>query len=383
MDILLCNYEYPPLGGGGGVFCAQIAGELAKRNRVTVLTSAVGGQAQRETENGVEVIRVATGERHDRAAATLPAMFRYVLNAMFTGQRLVRERQFDIVNTYFAVPTGPAGHRLARLANTPHVLTILGGDIYDPSKALSPHRHWALRAIVRHLLLGSTRVVAESKDIESNMRRYFTPDLGCELIPLGIQRPVPAESSAIDVGLPPEAATMVTVGRLVERKAVDQLIDIAQGLADNTYLLILGDGPLRELLEEQAARSSAPSRLRFLGHVSDEDKFSILRQSDVFVSTSQHEGFGLVFLEAMACGLPVISYDRGGQIDFLTNGETGFVVPLNDSETFSRRCRQLLMDKSRAVEMGNNASRVAEGYSIEACARLYEDLFRALLSGGT
>ena len=383
MDILLCNYEYPPLGGGGGVFCAQIAGELAQRHRVTVLTSAVGGQEQRDIENGVEVIRVPTGERRDRAAATFPAMFRYVLNATLAGQRLVREREFDIINSYFAIPTGPVGHRLARRSSTPHVLTILGGDIYDPSKALSPHRHWVLRSIVRRLLRSSTTVVAESKDIANNMSRYFTPELGCELIPLGIERPPPARSPAMELGLPPEAVTMVTVGRLVERKAVDQLIDIAQGLADNVYLLILGDGPLRAVLEEHAAKGSAPSRVRFLGHVSDEDKFAILHQSDVFVSTSQHEGFGLVFLEAMACGLPVISYDRGGQIDFLTDDETGFVVTLNDSKTFSKRCQTVLTDKTRAEEMGKNATRVAEEHYIETCAQRYEDLFKGLVANQT
>ena len=82
--------------------------------------------------------------------------------------------------------------------------------------------------------------------------------------------------------------------------------------------------------------------MHVLGQVSDEQKYAALAISDVFVSASQHEGFGLVFLEAMAFGLPVVCYDRGGQTDFLTSGETGAVVRLNDTrsvrETPSRRC---------------------------------------------
>ena len=62
------------------------------------------------------------------------------------------------------------------------------------------------------------------------------------------------------------------------------------------------------------------------------DKYAALAIADAFVSTSQHEGFGLVFLEAMACGLPIVCYDRGGQTDFLASGETGFVVQLNDTD---------------------------------------------------
>ena len=381
MKILLCNYEYPPLGGGGGVFCAQIAGELAQRHEITVLTSAVGSNEQRDVENGVEVIRVPTGKRQDRAAATFPAMFRYVWSARSAGRRLVRDRDFDIINSYFVIPTGPVGDLLAHLTGKPHVISILGGDIYDPSKAMSPHRHWFLRAVVRRLLRRSTRVVAESEDIADNMRRYFTPELGSDLIPLGIERPPASNASAIDLGLPPEARKMVTVGRLVDRKAVDQLIDLTESLTDNEHLVIVGDGPLRPDLEKRAASGSAGARIHFLGHVTDEEKFAALRQSDVFVSTSQHEGFGLVFLEAMACGLPVISYDRGGQVDFLTSGQTGFVVQLNDSETFLKHCQTLLRDKRLSTEMGSNAANVTEDYFIETCAHRYEELFAALASG--
>ena len=380
LDILLCNYEYPPLGGGGGVFCAQIAGELAKTHKITVLTSAIGEQTQRDTDNGVEVIRVPVGDRPDLAAATFPNMFRYVKHAIPAGKELVRERNFDIITSFFAIPTGPVGHKLASITGTPHVINILGGDIYDPSKTLSPHRRWILRAIVRHLLRSSARVVAESQDIRSNMQRYFTPELDCDLIPLGIERPLPAKSPPVDLALPAEATKMVTLGRLVSRKAVDQLIKITEGLGGSEYLLIMGDGPLRPELEAQARKGSASPRVRFLGHVCEEDKFSILRQSDVFVSTSQHEGFGLVFLEAMACGLPVISYDRGGQVDFLTDGQTGHVVKLNDSETFANHCQTLLANKLQAIEMGNNAKRVAEEHFIESCALRYEKLFESVLA---
>ena len=80
------------------------------------------------------------------------------------------------------------------------------------------------------------------------------------------------------------------------------------------------------------------------------------RFADVFVTTSQHEGFGLVFLEAMAFGLPVVCYDRGGQTDFLKSGETGFVVPLNDESAFTKAIIELYSDRDgRDVRRHNRA----------------------------
>ncbi len=85
--------------------------------------------------------------------------------------------------------------------------------------------------------------------------------------------------------------------------------------------------------------------VRFMGHVSEVDKFRLLHVSDLYVSSSQHEGFGIVFLEAMACGLPVVCYDHGGQTDFLDDGKTGFLLPLNDLAGLTRGCTELIENK--------------------------------------
>jgi L-malate glycosyltransferase len=381
MRILLCNYEYPPLGGGGGVACADIAEELAKSHDVTVLTSQGKELARREVVNGVDVVRVPVIGRNARSTASLASMLSYVPLAVREGHRLVREGSFDVVNTHFAIPTGPAGDRIARRARIPNVLTVHGGDLYDPSKFLSPHRHATLRMTVRRQLQRADAVVAQSRNTKDNVHRYYTPDLPVELIPLGI-KPVPAgRASRAAFGIPDDAIVMVTVGRLVARKGIDTLIEAVRLAADpKLHLLVIGAGPLSDKLAAQAAEAGVSSQVHFPGFVSQADKYGLLHASDFYVSASLHEGFGLVFLEGMACGLPVVCFDEGGQTDFLEDGVTGRLVRVGDVDGLVSACRELSADRESRGRFGRNALSRVQPYFIDQCAARYETLFEKLVS---
>jgi glycosyltransferase involved in cell wall biosynthesis len=143
----------------------------------------------------------------------------------------------------------------------------------------------------------------------------------------------------------------------------------------NVHLLILGTGPMEQSLREQARALRVKDRVHFLGYVEEKDKFGILKMSDIFVSTSQHEGFGLVFLEAMACGLPIVCYDHGGQTDFLKSGSTGYLIELNDRQSFLASCRDLIRDPGARKRMGAENRRRVEEFFIDRCASRYEDVF--------
>jgi len=384
MQILFCNYEYPPIGGGGGVVMAAMATELARRGHdITVLTSRAFGLPAERMEDGVRVVRVPVFFRRQLAVANIPSMAAYLPAGFLRGLRLCRGKPFDVINTHFVVPTGPLGDWLSRRFQVPNVLSVHGGDLFDPSKPTSPHRHAFLRSAISGMLGRADALVAQSRDTAQNVARIYGVERPVELVPLGITRPparVRGNRSAY--GIPDDAFVMVTVGRLVPRKATAQLVSaLAAAMHPDIYLVVVGDGPEAAEVQRAASELGVSHRVKLLGHVSEGQKYAALSFSDVFVSTSQHEGFGLVFLEAMAFGLPIVCYDRGGQVDFLSTPATGNVIGLNDLNAFTNAVLDLHRSPERRADIRRHNLAAVEQYYIDRCAREYEAIFeRAIVA---
>jgi glycosyltransferase involved in cell wall biosynthesis len=376
LRILIVNFEYPPLGGGGGVVTAWLAEELAKRHEVVVLTSRAFDLPEREVSRGVEILRSQTFFRTQMAVANMPSMASFILSGRWAGRRLMQSRHFDVINTHFALPTGPIGAALARLHNIPNVLSVHGGDLYDPSKWTSPHRHRMLRNIVRRVVHAADSVVGQSHNTIENLLRFYDPALEPTLIPLGIPRPANPLSGRAELGLPRDSIVMIAVGRLVPRKGSDQLVRLISLLKNpRLRLVMLGDGPEYAALKRQAQELGVANQVMLPGFVTDQQKIDFLAASDIYVSTSQHEGFGLVFLEAMAQGLPVVCYNHGGQTDFLKTDVNGAVVPLNDLDQFMRESNELVTNAEKRQMISQQNKSDVEHFFIDNCARRYEALF--------
>jgi glycosyltransferase involved in cell wall biosynthesis len=261
-------------------------------------------------------------------------------------------------------------------------LSILGGDIFDPSKILSPHRTFGLKQTVRKILRGADRVVAESSDVERNARLYYGFNRHIDILPLGIRpSPYPVKTRR-ELGLPDDDIVFVTIGRLVRRKNVLELLEIFADLRLETpcTLVIIGEGPEREALERKIFELDIGNSVMLLGRVDDEQKFGYIAAADVYLSTAIHEGFGLVFLEAMECGLPVVCYDRGGQTDFLKDGETGFLVRLGDGDGFREKVKDLMVSDQKRKRIGVHNREYVKEFYIGRCADRYLDIFDSAIS---
>jgi len=381
MRILVVNYEYPPLGGGGGVLTRTLVSELARRHEVTVLTTRGDGQHAESYDDGAHIVRVPVVGRRALAKASVPSMLSFVPAARRRGAALFERSPPDVVHTFFAVPSGPAGAWLARKTGAAHVVTVIGADIHDPSRAVSPDRFPPLRRAVTNVVTGADAVTAISRDI-AQRAKALTRRTDIEVVSCAVPAPVLPKPDRGALGWPKDEFVVLTIARLVARKGLDTLIRGVGRAGAPVTLEIVGDGPLRRSLE-QLAETEAPGRVRFAGPVDATGKNLRLVSADAFALVSLHEGFGLVYLEAMHAGIPVLAGDAGGQTDFLHDGDDALMVAPGDVVAIAAALRRLADDRALRRRLAEAGARVAAGITPARMAAEYEAVYeRALRARG-
>lgn len=156
-----------------------------------------------------------------------------------------------------------------------------------------------------------------------------------------------------------------TVGRLIEKKGLDELIECAEVLPDLEFHIV-GDGPLLEQMQE--ARENVVCH----GRVSQEELHHLWGTFDIYFQPSRYEGLCITAIEGMAAGLPIVASDIDGLSESVIDGETGFLVPQGDVESYCERLRLLAGDADVREQMGRTGrERVSQEFSSEALARKF------------
>ena len=189
----------------------------------------------------------------------------------------------------------------------------------------------------------------------------------------------------------PEGPTILTTARLVERKGVDTVLRALPRVASripDVHYMVIGDGPQRARLVELAAEVGVTGRVRFMGSVSEEQKVAALHLCDVFTMSSRDipadppEGFGIVYLEANACGKPVVAARTGGVADAVEDGVNGLLVEPNAPEPLAEALTELLGAPDRARELGETGRRrTLERFSWEVVAPQFAEAVSSILGG--
>jgi len=374
MKILVLNYEYPPLGGGGGVATKQIVeGLVDMGHKIDIVTSHHKDLPKYESASGVNIYRVYVG-RQSISTASLASMLSYPISGFTTTVTLCRKSSYDCIHSHFAVPSGVLGVLISRLFDIPHVLSVHGGDIYDPTKSMSPHKKPLLRRMVTAVLHRADQVVAQSSDIRLRATEHYGIESNAiDVIPLPYEPFEYDPVSTVELGLDPNKTYLISIGRLVDRKGYNYLLRALPELDDSVELLLAGDGPKKDSLVALAEELGISDRVTFLGYVSEVEKFLYLDVSSVYVLSSLHEGFGIVLQEAMQTGLPIVATNDGGQTDLVEDGTNGILVPPRDPQALADGIKEVLAeDLHRYAE--RNTNRIKR-YALDRVCNSYLNCF--------
>ena len=276
-------------------------------------------------------------------------------------------------------PALPVGHA-ARRVGRPYAVVLHGSEVTVPGRLPMA------RSILARVLRGASLVICAGNYPAAEAERAAGCTLPTVVVPPGVDtdrfRPLDeAERASVrrELGLPVDAPLVVSVSRLVPRKGMDTLIRSAARLGrtePDLVVAIAGSGRDRRRLEGLVASTGAP--VRFLGRVPEELLPGLYGAGDVFAMLCrsrwgglEQEGFGIVFLEAAAAGVPQVAGESGGAAEAVAHERTGLVMGRpNAVEQVARTLSDLLGDRERRAEMGREARRRAEAeFSYDVLAR--------------
>ncbi|CAL4867952.1 GDP-mannose-dependent alpha-(1-6)-phosphatidylinositol monomannoside mannosyltransferase [Asticcacaulis sp. MM231] len=220
--------------------------------------------------------------------------------------------------------------------------------------------HSAIKAGRLRRSLAKADVVAANSRFTAGLAHAFAGSVPVEVVLPGIMAPGEAREA---VAAAPQGERLLCIARLEPRKGIDQIIRaLAELQADypQVVLDIVGKGEDKDRLIALAEQLGVTGRMHFHGYVSDARKAELIRQARVFVLPNRREhgsveGFGLVFLEAAAYGVPSIAGKDGGVGDAVIDGETGLIVDGEDVATLTAGLRRLLSDEALRQRMGAQA----------------------------
>ncbi len=378
MKILCINYEFPPLGGGGGRANGNIAKHMVQMgHEVVILTSAFKGLPETEMKDGFQLIRIPTLRRY-LEKCRIYEMIIFMISSFYYSMKQARAFKPDICIAFFTIPSGPAAWLVKKVFGVPYIISLRGGDVPGFMKEDLNFYHSISKPIIRFLWKGACAVVANSRGLKL-LAQNTAGDIDVKMIPNGVDaayfqsdhpRPVFAEAQGV--------TRLLSVGRLNPQKGMDVLLRAFALLRDQvsvkTQLWIVGDGPLRKSLEDLAKSLKIEQDVFFFGWRSQEELASFYSSADIFVLSSHYEGMPNVVLEAMACGLPIVATDVSGTGEIIGHGENGYLVKPDDPTDLAFFLKKMLhsgeMEKMSADSLLKSKSydwqQVANGY-IKLC----------------
>ena len=404
MRVGLMTREYPPeVYGGAGVHVEYLGRELARRIEVEV---HCWGTQRLDAGN----LHVRGEEPPPEVSAGCDAKFTAAVDALALSLSQMKELgKIDIVHTHTWY-VSMAGFLAKKLYGIPFVMT---------THSLEPLRAWKEEQLgsgyamsswmERTAILDADAIIAVSNGTKADILRAY-PEVDASRVHViynGIDvaqyRKTSATEALLKYGVDPAAPYVLFVGRITRQKGVTHLVDAVRFLAPGTQVVLCAGSPDTPEMEQEmragveAARAAGGNIVWIEKRVPKQEAIELYSNCRVFCCPSVYEPFGIINLEAMACGAPVVASAVGGILEVVVDGVTGRLVPFDadpvtgfplDADRFSRdlaaRIAELMANPALCAQFGAaGRKRVEETFAWESIAAQTVELYRGLLKQRT
>lgn len=371
--ILLFSTAYLPLIGGAELAAREIMRRIPDKKFVVFTWRYSRGSKKHEVDGNIEIIRVS-----------FPGIFGKISLSLFItlkAWRLFRKRREHIILWgMMATYASTAGYFLKKFwRDVPFIMTLQEGDSDEHIR-----NGWfgLIHFFHKRLLTTADEVQVISKFLEERVQSY-APGKKTTIIPNGVD----VEEFKNEITDEPEVFAnvakekrLISASRLVEKNGIDTIIRALKNLPD-FHLFLLGNGVLREMLEDLAVKLEVADRVHFIGEVAYESLPQYLKSAEIFIRPSISEGLGTAFIEAMAAGNLVIGTSVGGIVDILKHEENCLIVPIGNSEKIVEAVIRLTTNRQLAQVLRENAEQfVGSGYDWKIVAAQMNTLFNEMES---
>lgn len=373
INVLMLNYEFPPIGGGGGQAHLSLLNQYAQISGLTVdvLTSAPqpGYTVETFAEN-VRIHKVGIHKKHLHFWRRKEVL-EWLCKAKAPYRRLLGENAYDLVHAFFGFPTGWLCCRTAK--RVPYIISLRGSDVPGDNARLQLEYKLLGPLVFKPIWKRAAALVACSEGLRVRALR-FMPSARIEVIPNGVdlERFRPVKTSPEAKGPKDRPLKLLTVGRLSATKRLDLLIEVVDRLrtgGGDVKLNIIGGGALESELRQLLDRKGLRGAVTLAGRRSAKEMPEIYRRHDLFVSASGQEGMSNAMLEAMASGLPIVTTRCEGLDELIA--DNGMIVDELAPELLARAIEALVTDRPKREAMAVAARKQAEKFTWGAVAESY------------
>ena len=384
MRICMLTWEFPPrIVGGIARHCLGLSKALAKLgHEVYVITLEFPGTPLFEDVDGVKVHRVLIELGHPNFI-----VWTFIFNHFMEKKvaELSRSVKFDIIHIHDWL-TAEAGVSSKHFLNKSLVSTVHSTEV-GRSQGLHNPDSFLIDGIEWWMTYEAKRVIVCSNSVKWELESHFNlPHDKVTVIPNGVEISnfnlnINREEVKRRYGIKPNERIVLFIGRLVPQKGVDTLIKAVPLIIQrhrDAKILIAGDGWSRTYLEELAKSMGLGDHVRFLGFISDWELADLMVAADALVVPSVYEPFGIVALEGMAAGTPVVATNIGGLSEIIEHDKTGVLVYPRNPESIAWGVNRVLSDRKYADWLVRNArKKVLEDYSWEEIAKRTVEVYES------